>query len=84
MSEIESVEYKGEVVGKVAGCEIVVSTTPDGKKHFEATCQSKEARADLAAIFEEEAILRVNPKVVLKEAPVVEPPAAPAEPVTQS
>ncbi len=67
MSENESVELKGEVVGKVAGCEIVVTTTPDGKKHFEATCQDKEARNDLAAIFEEEAILRVNPKIILEE-----------------
>ncbi len=67
MTEPESVEYKGEVVGKVAGCQIVVTTTPDGKKHFEATCQSKEARDELAAIFEEEAILRINPKVILEE-----------------
>ncbi len=67
MPEIETVETKGEVVGKVAGCEIVVTTTLDGKKHFEATCQDKEARNDLAAIFEEEAILRVNPKIILEE-----------------
>ncbi len=76
MTEPEKVEYKGEVVGKVAGCDIVVTTTPDGKKHFEATCQNNEARDKLAAIFEEEAILRVTPKAVLEE------PAP--EPVTES
>jgi len=36
-------------------------------------CQSKEARDEVAAILEEEAILRVNPKVILDDTPVVEP-----------
>jgi len=76
MTEPETIEYKDRVVGKVGGCQIIVSTTPDGKKHFEATCLSKEHRDELAAIFEEEAILRVNPKVKLEEPP--------AEPVTES
>ena len=79
VTEPETIEYKGRVVGKVGGCQIIVSTTPDGKKHFEATCLSKEARDELAAIFEQEAILRVNPKAVLEE-PAPEP--AP-EPVTE-
>ncbi|GAJ18856.1 unnamed protein product, partial [marine sediment metagenome] len=41
------IEYKGQIVGKIGGCEISVSTTADGKKHFEATCLSKEARDQL-------------------------------------
>ncbi|MBA7591081.1 hypothetical protein ES708_33232 [subsurface metagenome] len=57
-----------QVIGKVLGCEISVTTTADGKKHFEASCQNKETRDELAAIFEEEAILRVTPKAVLEEA----------------
>lgn len=67
MTEPESVEWKGEIVGKVAGCQIILIEGKDGKSHFEATCQNKEARDKLAAIFEEEAILRVNPKAVLEE-----------------
>jgi len=74
MPEPETIEFKGEIVGKVAGCQLVVTTDDKGKKHFEATCASKEARDELAAIFEQEAILRVNPKVVLEEAPVEPPP----------
>lgn len=81
-NEPESVEFKGVVVGKVLGCEIRVVVTADGKKHFESDCVSKEARNALAAVFEEEAILRVNPKVLLEEAPSIEP-VAPAAPVTE-
>lgn len=72
--EPESIEYKGRVVGKAAGCQITVVEDSEGKKHFEATCLSKEARDELAAIFDQEAILRVNPKVVLEE-PAPEPAA---------
>lgn len=53
----------------VCKCKLEVVTDPDGKKHFEATCLNKEARDELMAIFEEEAILRVNPKVILEETP---------------
>lgn len=64
----------------ICGCKGKVVTTADGKKHFEIECKSKEAREEVAAIFEEEAILRVNPKVILEEAP-----AGPlAAPVTES
>jgi len=79
--EPETLEYKDQIVGKVAGCQIVVTTTADGKKHFEATCQSKEARDKLAAIFEEEAILRLNPKVVLEEPPAAGPDQPVVEPL---
>ena len=57
----------------VCNCKLEVVTDPDGKKHFEATCLNKEARDDLASIFEQEAILRINPKVILEETPVAEP-----------
>jgi hypothetical protein len=67
MPEPETIEYKGEIVGKVCGCNLYVTTTADGKKHFESECLSKEARDELNAIFEQEAILRVNPKVILEE-----------------
>ncbi len=56
----------------VCGCRGTIVTTEDGKKHFELECKSKEDREQVAAIFEEEVILRVNPKVVLEDAPVVE------------
>lgn len=71
--EPETIEYKGKVIGKVGGCQLEVTTDPDGKKHFEATCLTKADRDELAALFEEEAILRVNPKVALEE-PVTEAP----------
>lgn len=74
-------EYKGQVVGKVLGCEIRVVTTADGKKHFESDCLSKAARDELAAVFDEEAILRITPKAFLEE---IAPPEAPAAPVTES
>jgi len=73
MPESETIEFKEQVVGKVAGCRLVVTTDDKGKKHFEATCASKEARDELAAIFDEEAILRVNPKVILEETPEIAP-----------
>ncbi|MBA7703674.1 hypothetical protein ES703_112466 [subsurface metagenome] len=65
-AETENVVYEGIIVGKVLGCQIRIVTTADGKLHFESDCLSKEARDKLAAVFEEEAILRVNPKVVLE------------------
>jgi len=81
MTEPESFEYKGTIVGKVLGCQIRVVTTADGKAHFESDCLSKAARDELAAVFEEEAILRVTPKAFLEE---IAPPEAPAAPVTES
>jgi len=51
----------------VCGCKVVVTEDAEGKKHFEAECQSKEAREELASILEQEAILRVNPKVILED-----------------
>ena len=58
---------KVEVVGKVLGCELRVVTTADGKRHFESDCLDTKARNDMAGAFEEEAILRIKPKVVLEE-----------------
>ena len=77
--EPESIEYKDRQVFKVCGCQVTVVKDAAGKAHFEAECLSKSDRDELAAIFEEEAVLRVNPKVILEE--IVEPPAAP---VTES
>jgi len=68
--EPETIEYKGKVIGKVGGCELIITTDAEGKKHFEATCLTKADRDELAALFEEEAILRVNPKVAPE--PVIE------------
>ncbi|MBA7553298.1 hypothetical protein ES705_45888 [subsurface metagenome] len=67
MPEPETIEFKGQVVGKVAGCQLVVTTDDKGKKHFEATCASKEARDELVAIFEEEAVLRITPRMIQEE-----------------
>jgi len=69
----ETIVYKDHILGKVAGCSLIVSYDDKGKGHIEATCASKEARDKLAAILEEEAILRVNPKVVLDDTPVETP-----------
>jgi len=57
----------------ILGCKGTVVTTEDGKRHIELECESKSARDEVAAIVEEEMILRVNPKVTLEEMPVVEP-----------
>lgn len=73
--EPESIEHKGKKVFTVCGCKGKVVTTPDGKKHLELDCVDKEAREELASILEEEAILRVNPKVVFEETPEPEPKA---------
>jgi len=73
----DTIEYKGRIIGKVAGCILISVPTPDGKEHIEATCKSKEARDHLAAILEQEAILRVSPKVILDDTPPVEEPKAP-------
>ncbi len=62
----------------ICGCKGTIVTTEDGKRHIELECLSKEARAEMAAILEEEAILRVNPKVILEE------PVEPITPVTES
>ncbi|MBA7684435.1 hypothetical protein ES703_92830 [subsurface metagenome] len=67
---------KGKVISSftILKCKTEVVETPDGKRHFESDCLDKKAREELAAIFEEEAILRINPKVVLEEpAPEPEP-----------
>ena len=69
----ETIVYKDHILGKVGGCTLIVAYDDKGKGHIEATCASKEARAKLAAILEEEAILRVNPKVVLEETAEVTP-----------
>ncbi len=70
---VEEQVLKPKTSFTVCGCKLEVVTDPEGKKHFEATCQSKGARDELASIFEQEAILRVNPKVIFEETP---PPVA--------
>jgi len=86
MSELELIQEKpGEPRSfTICGCKGRVVTAEDGKRHFELDCKSKEDRNEVAALFEEEVILRVNPKVILDDTPPVEPPAAPAAPVTGS
>lgn len=69
----ETIVYKDHILGKIGGCTLIVSYDDKGKGHIEGTCASKEAREKLKAILEEEAILRVNPKVVLEETPVETP-----------
>ena len=67
--EPDTIEYKGKIIGKVGSCVLISVPTPDGKEHIEATCKSREARDHLAAILEQESILRVNPKVILEDIP---------------
>ncbi|MBA7684438.1 hypothetical protein ES703_92833 [subsurface metagenome] len=66
---------KGKVISSftILKCKTEVVETPDGKRHFESDCLDKKAREELAAIFEEEAILRINPKVILEPEPEPEP-----------
>jgi len=52
---------------KILGCKGTIVTGEDGKRHIELECKTKSHRDEAAAIFEEEIILRVNPKVVLEE-----------------
>lgn len=70
-------EYKGKIIGRLGDCTLISVPTPDGKEHLEATCASKEARDHLAAILEQEAILRVNPKVILDDVPELAPGSLP-------
>lgn len=65
--------FKGKTVFTICGCKGKIVTAPDGKKHIELDCIDKKAREEMASILEEEAILRVNPKVVFEETPTVEP-----------
>ncbi|MBA7582046.1 hypothetical protein ES708_23966 [subsurface metagenome] len=76
----EAVEYKGKIIGRIGDCTLISVPTPDGGEHLEATCASKEARDHLAAILEQEAILRVNPRVILEEAPDITPERPPVSP----
>lgn len=78
----EEREDKGKVISSftILKCKTDVIETPDGKRHFESDCLDKEARDYFSSIFEQEAILRVNPKVILEEPA----PEAPAAPVTES
>ncbi|GAI05602.1 unnamed protein product [marine sediment metagenome] len=71
--EPETIKYKDYILGKVDTCTLIVTHDDKGKAHIEATCASKEARDKLAAILEEEAILRVQPKVAPEPEPEPEP-----------
>lgn len=70
---------ESKVIGKIGSCTLTITTDAEGKAHFEAECLSKEARDELAAIFEQEAILRVNPKVILEEIAEPDPRLNPTE-----
>jgi len=82
----EEREDKGKVISSftILKCKTDVIETPDGKRHFESDCLDKEARDKLAAIFEEEAILRINPKVILEEPPAAGPDQPVVEPATEA
>jgi len=81
--EPESIEYKGRQVFKVGNCQVTVVKDAAGKSHFEGECLSKEARDELAAIFEEEAVLRINPKVILEDIGKHPPMSQQSEPDTR-
>ncbi len=76
----DTTEYKGKVIGKVGNCILISVPDADGKEHLEATCASKEARDHLAAILEQESILRVNAKVILEDTPDITPAPPPVSP----
>jgi len=74
---------KGKVISSftILKCKTDVIETPDGKRHFESDCLDKEARDYFSSIFEQEAVMRINPKVTLEE-PKPEPKPEP-EPVPE-
>jgi len=67
--ELKAKEPLGTTPGEftILGCKGKIVTTEDGKKHFEIECKDKEARDEVAAVFEEEAILRISPRVAREE-----------------
>ncbi len=71
--EAEKATEKLPIAFQFGRCKATVVTAQDGKRHIELDCKSKEARDEAAAVFEEEVILRVNPKVILEDEPPVEP-----------
>lgn len=75
--EEKSIIFKGRKMFPIARCWGTIVETPDGKRHFESECPDKEARDELKAILEEEAVLRVTPKVALEETPVETPVETP-------
>ncbi|MBA7552096.1 hypothetical protein ES705_44650 [subsurface metagenome] len=82
MTEPKTIEELKAELGRhyftICGCKGKVVTTEDGKRHVELECKSKEDRDEAAAIFEEEVILRVNPKVILEPEPGPGPEPVPA------
>ncbi|MBA7588283.1 hypothetical protein ES708_30337 [subsurface metagenome] len=68
----ETIVYKGKVIQNftILGCKGAIVEDSEGKLHIESTCRDKAARDKLAAVFEEEVVIRVDPKVVLEEPPV--------------
>ncbi|MBA7546449.1 hypothetical protein ES705_38841 [subsurface metagenome] len=69
LKPVEEREDKGKVIASftILKCKTDVIETPDGKKHFESDCLDKKARDYFSSVFEEEVILRINPKVILEE-----------------
>jgi hypothetical protein len=69
--ELKAKDPLGTTPGEftILGCKGKIVTTEDGKKHFEIECKDKEARDEVAAVFEEEAILRINLKLFIEETP---------------
>lgn len=70
--EPKVIKHQGKSVFTICGCKATIVTAPDGKRHIEADCPDKSARDEAAAIFEEEILLRVNPKIILEDAPATE------------
>jgi len=70
---------KGKVVSSITilGCKTDFIETPDGKRHIESDCLNKHARDYFSSFFEEEAIMRINPKVSLEPAPEPAPEPVP-------
>ncbi|MBA7701235.1 hypothetical protein ES703_109968 [subsurface metagenome] len=73
MSEEVKEKEERKLVGKVCGCNLYTFTDSEDVTHFESECKNLEARAALAKVFGQEAILRVNPKVVLDDPDVAVP-----------
>jgi hypothetical protein len=63
----EAIEGKDHILGYVCGCALIVTYDDKGEGHIEASCKTKEGRDKLAAILEQESVLRIDPKVKLED-----------------
>ncbi len=85
MPEIQrsEAELKKPRTFTICGCKGTMVTDSEGRRHIELECRSKKDRDEAAAVFEEEVVLRVNPKVLLEGSPEEELPGTEDQKIIQ-